>query len=164
MRSIGIVRRLDRLNRIVIPMEVCKTQGFKENQPLEIYIDNGRIVLQKYTASDEMNKIEQRISYFSHILCDMYNMENCVIKMDFNGVKLYSEINCADKSLNEYCNKKAYNKNNQEDEKIKFTVEALNSYKYQFIYDLPSHKMVFFSNEEITNEQKDKIDDLLRLI
>jgi transcriptional pleiotropic regulator of transition state genes len=50
MKSIGVVRRLDRLGRIVLPAEVRKTFGLTEDSHLEIWIDleRGLIFLQSY--------------------------------------------------------------------------------------------------------------------
>lgn len=48
MKSTGIVRKLDPLNRIVIPMEIVKTMDLA-GAPMEIFTDeDGRIVLLKY--------------------------------------------------------------------------------------------------------------------
>jgi len=51
MKSTGIVRKLDRLGRIVIPMELRKTLDIAEKDALEIYVDGERIVLKKYEPS-----------------------------------------------------------------------------------------------------------------
>ncbi len=52
MKSTGIVRRLDELGRITLPIELRRTLGIGERDPLEIYVDEGRIVLQKYEPAD----------------------------------------------------------------------------------------------------------------
>lgn len=49
MKSTGIVRKVDELGRIVIPMELRKSLDIKERDPLEIFTDNGAIVLKKYS-------------------------------------------------------------------------------------------------------------------
>ena len=48
MKATGIVRRIDRLGRIVIPKEICKTLNIKENDPLEIFTEDNKILLRKY--------------------------------------------------------------------------------------------------------------------
>jgi len=48
MKSTGIVRKVDELGRIVIPMELRRTLDIAEKDPLEIYTDGDRIVLRKY--------------------------------------------------------------------------------------------------------------------
>ncbi len=51
MKSTGIVRKLDPLGRIVIPMEIRRTMGIEEKDPLEIFVDCDRIILRKYEPS-----------------------------------------------------------------------------------------------------------------
>ena len=48
MKSTGITRRIDDLGRIVIPKEIRKNLKIKENEVLEIFINNDEIILKKY--------------------------------------------------------------------------------------------------------------------
>lgn len=48
MKATGIVRRVDDLGRVVIPKELRRTLGVKEGDPMEIFTDGKRVVLQKY--------------------------------------------------------------------------------------------------------------------
>jgi len=48
MQSTGIVRRLDKIGRIVIPKELRKSLEIKQNDLLEIFTDEEKIVLEKY--------------------------------------------------------------------------------------------------------------------
>lgn len=48
MKSTGIVRRVDELGRIVIPMELRRTLDITEKDALEIYVDGEQIILKKY--------------------------------------------------------------------------------------------------------------------
>ena len=50
MKATGIVRNLDALHRIVIPIELCRTFGLNPGDPIEIFTeDDGRIVLRKFS-------------------------------------------------------------------------------------------------------------------
>lgn len=51
MANTGIVRRVDDLGRIVIPMELRRTLGIKIKDPLEIHVEGDRVVLMKYKDS-----------------------------------------------------------------------------------------------------------------
>lgn len=51
MKSTGIVRKVDELGRVVIPIELRRTLGIAEKDALEIYVDDERIVLKKYKAN-----------------------------------------------------------------------------------------------------------------
>ncbi|AEF92950.1 transcriptional regulator, AbrB family [Desulfotomaculum nigrificans CO-1-SRB] len=48
MKSTGIVRKVDELGRVVIPIELRRTLGIDEKDALEIYVDNEKIILRKY--------------------------------------------------------------------------------------------------------------------
>lgn len=51
MGDTGIVRRVDDLGRIVIPMELRRTLGIHVKDPLSISVEGERIILQKYRES-----------------------------------------------------------------------------------------------------------------
>ena len=48
MKSTGIVRKVDRLGRVVLPMSIRTRLGIQEDDPVEIYVDGEQIILQKY--------------------------------------------------------------------------------------------------------------------
>ena len=48
MKSTGIVRRIDELGRIVLPIELRNKFDISEKDPMEIYVDGNYIVLKKY--------------------------------------------------------------------------------------------------------------------
>ena len=51
MKSTGIVRKVDELGRIVLPIELRRTLDIGERDALEIYVDSGAIILRKYAPS-----------------------------------------------------------------------------------------------------------------
>ncbi|NLM51274.1 MAG: AbrB/MazE/SpoVT family DNA-binding domain-containing protein [Firmicutes bacterium] len=48
LKSTGIVRKVDELGRVVIPIELRRTLGIDVKDSLEIYVDSERIILKKY--------------------------------------------------------------------------------------------------------------------
>lgn len=48
MKSTGIVRKVDELGRIVLPIELRRTLSIEEKDALEIYVDGENIILKKY--------------------------------------------------------------------------------------------------------------------
>ncbi len=48
MKSTGVVRRVDELGRVVIPIELRRTMEIAEKDALEIYVDGECIILKKY--------------------------------------------------------------------------------------------------------------------
>lgn len=52
MKSTGIVRKLDELGRITLPIELRRNLDVNEKDPLEIFVDDDKIILKKYNPSD----------------------------------------------------------------------------------------------------------------
>lgn len=48
MKSTGIVRRVDELGRIVLPIELRKVLEIEPKDSLEIFVDANTIILKKY--------------------------------------------------------------------------------------------------------------------
>lgn len=48
MKSTGIVRKVDELGRIVLPIELRRTLGIEEKDRIEIFVDDESIILRKY--------------------------------------------------------------------------------------------------------------------
>ena len=51
MKSTGIVRKVDELGRIVLPIELRRTLGIEEKDALEIYVEGASVVLRKYAPA-----------------------------------------------------------------------------------------------------------------
>ena len=71
MKSTGIVRKVDELGRVVIPIEIRNKFNIAEKDPIEIYVDGSSIVLKKY----EPNCIfcwntKNLIEYKDKLICD----------------------------------------------------------------------------------------------
>ncbi len=67
MKSTGIIRRIDELGRIVIPMELRRTLCIGDRDPIEIFTDDGGIIaLRKYSGaiivSDFLRQLETLVS------------------------------------------------------------------------------------------------------
>ncbi|TGB04711.1 AbrB/MazE/SpoVT family DNA-binding domain-containing protein [Halobacillus salinus] len=53
MKATGIVRKVDELGRVVLPIELRRNLEINEKDPLEIYLDNNKIILKKHIPSEE---------------------------------------------------------------------------------------------------------------
>lgn len=51
MKSTGVVRKVDELGRVVIPIELRRTLDIEEKDPLEIFVSEDMIVLKKYESN-----------------------------------------------------------------------------------------------------------------
>lgn len=66
MKSTGVVRKVDELGRIVLPISIRQTMDINEKDPLEIFIDENRIILQKYHPACVFCNNADRIVYFNN--------------------------------------------------------------------------------------------------
>lgn len=48
MKSTGIVRKVDELGRVVLPIELRRTLGIEVKDAMEIFVDGEQIILKKY--------------------------------------------------------------------------------------------------------------------
>ncbi|ADL11979.1 AbrB/MazE/SpoVT family DNA-binding domain-containing protein [Acetohalobium arabaticum] len=77
MKSTGIVRKVDDLGRIVIPIELRRTLGLETKDSLEIYVDNDKIIFKKYEpACIFCGNAENTIDFKNKIICS-----ECLDKM-----------------------------------------------------------------------------------
>ena len=85
MKATGIVRRVDELGRIVIPIELRNKLKIAEKDPIEIYVDGSSIVLRKYEeACVFCGSTKNVVGYKGKLVCtkcaqsisDMSNKQN----------------------------------------------------------------------------------------
>ncbi len=70
LKSTGIVRKVDELGRVVIPIELRRTLGISEKDALEIYVDGEKIILKKYEpACIFCGNAEEVVHYKNKIVC-----------------------------------------------------------------------------------------------
>ncbi|MBP3634871.1 MAG: AbrB/MazE/SpoVT family DNA-binding domain-containing protein [Bacilli bacterium] len=95
MKSTGITRRIDDLGRIVIPKEIRKNLKIKENEILEIFIDNEEIILKKYSSFSDMEKV-------------LFNFVDTLYKITGNNIFITDRdkiIACQENKKLDYLNK-----------------------------------------------------------
>jgi transcriptional pleiotropic regulator of transition state genes len=68
MKSTGIVRKVDELGRVVIPIELRRTLGIDLKDALEIYVDEEKIILKKYEPACIFCGSANNIQYFHNKL------------------------------------------------------------------------------------------------
>lgn len=65
MKSTGIVRKLDELGRITLPIELRRNLHINEKDPLEIFVDDDKIILKKYEPCDLFTgEMDDLIDYY----------------------------------------------------------------------------------------------------
>ena len=77
VKSTGIIRKVDELGRIVLPIEIRRTLDISERDELEIFMDNDQIVLQKFEPSCIFcGSSKDMVSYRGKNVC-----RECILKM-----------------------------------------------------------------------------------
>lgn len=79
MKSLGIVRRIDHVGRVVLPKELRKLFDLKDNEDsLEIFVDDDKIILKKYEANCIFcNSADDISTYMNKKVC-----KSCIEKMN----------------------------------------------------------------------------------
>lgn len=77
MKSTGVVRKMDDLGRIVIPIELRRTLDIALRDSLEIYVDKDKIILRKFhPCCIFCNDARDVVSYKDKLVC-----KNCLEEM-----------------------------------------------------------------------------------
>ncbi len=70
MKSTGIVRKIDELGRIVLPIELRRTLDIGEKDQVEIYVEQDTVVLKKYkTTCVFCNSSENVVDFKGKNIC-----------------------------------------------------------------------------------------------
>ncbi len=78
MKSTGIVRKVDELGRIVLPKELRQTLHISDRDPIEIFVDNSSIILQKYEpACMFCNSTSNMVQYRGRNIC-----KDCLVAIE----------------------------------------------------------------------------------
>ena len=81
MKSTGVVRKLDDLGRIVIPIELRRTMDIGLRDTLEIFVEDDKIILKKYhPACIFCNDARDVVYYRDKLIC-----RNCLEQLK-NGI------------------------------------------------------------------------------
>ena len=71
MKATGIIRRVDELGRVVIPIEIRNQFNIVEKDPIEIYVDDSSIVLKKYQPNCIFcGNTENLVEYKNKLVCE----------------------------------------------------------------------------------------------
>jgi AbrB family transcriptional regulator, stage V sporulation protein T len=68
MKALGIVRRIDHLGRITIPMEVRRVHGWEPGTPIEMFATDKGLVLREYGAEQKKLAILEELEYLKNVI------------------------------------------------------------------------------------------------
>ena len=71
MKATGIIRRVDELGRVVLPIELRNKFGITEKDPMEIYVDGNSIILKKYEPNCIFcGSSKKLLDYEDKVICE----------------------------------------------------------------------------------------------
>lgn len=79
MKATGIVRRVDELGRVVIPKEIRKTLRISSGDPMEIFTEQDKILLKKYSP---IKSLDGSAKKFADSLAEMSGKTAAVCDTD----------------------------------------------------------------------------------
>lgn len=77
VQPLAIIRKIDELGRIVIPMEVRRINGLTPGTPMEMFAVDGGVVIKKYVAAEEKTEV---VSALKVVLEQESGMNKAVIE------------------------------------------------------------------------------------
>ena len=78
MKATGIVRKVDELGRVVIPIELRNKFDIKVKDPIEIFVESNSIVLRKYEPNCVFcGNTKDLIEYNDKLVC-----KKCIDKLE----------------------------------------------------------------------------------
>lgn len=71
MKATGIIRRIDELGRVVLPMELRNKFGITEKDPMEIFVEGNSIILKKFEPNCIFcGSSKSLIGYADKMICE----------------------------------------------------------------------------------------------
>ena len=68
LKNTGIIKLVDELGRIVIPIEIRKNLKIKEKDKMNVYLENDNIIIEKYIEDEENNTLTRRIDELGRVV------------------------------------------------------------------------------------------------
>lgn len=71
MKATGIIRRVDELGRVVIPIEIRNQFNIVEKDPIEIYVQDSSIILKKFEPNCIFcGNTENLVEFNDKLICE----------------------------------------------------------------------------------------------
>jgi AbrB family transcriptional regulator (stage V sporulation protein T) len=85
MKATGLVRKLDDLGRVVIPMEIRRLNGWEAGTPLEMFTgDDGAFIVRKFNPpTEEKNTVIKNLIKLQHLTDDPISLTAIKEAIDF---------------------------------------------------------------------------------
>lgn len=153
-KSTGVLRRIDDLGRIVIPKEIRKNLKIKNGDSMEIFVDDGAIVLKKFSLLKDLSDVAQKCSnsYYEVLNKNIIVTDRDTIIAAPGDLKRKYLNRDISNELNSLLNERKIITNNKG--KIQLAGSTIENYKYTLVPIVtssdPIGSVLILSNEEIS--------------
>ncbi len=79
LKSTGVIRRIDELGRIVLPKEIRRNLGIREGENLEIFVEEDKVILKKYS---KIKDYKETIHKIGNLVTQVYEMNLIITDRD----------------------------------------------------------------------------------
>lgn len=79
LKSTGVIRRIDELGRIVLPKEIRRNLGIREGENLEIFVEEDKVILKKYS---KIKDYKETIHNIGNLVTQVYEMNLIITDRD----------------------------------------------------------------------------------
>lgn len=131
MQTLGIVRRMDELGRIVVPKQIRNIFKIKNGDCVEFSVDNGKIILTKHNLFNNIDSIQALMDMIAKTINVkiLITDDNKVIHIGGNNSSSLKEQPISKKVYNVIFDRKEFINNKKED-------KIFEIYFYYLIYPL----------------------------
>lgn len=164
MNELSIIKRIDELGRIVLPIEIRKKLKITTNDDLKITLENNDIVIRKYSI---LSDIEKKINTYGKIINKLSNKN--VIITNKEKIIYSNDNNLINKEISDYFKNLIIKREEIDSKKDIELILNINKDNYFYIKNIIINNeviglVILYSDNLISNEEKLIIKIILLLL
>lgn len=164
MNELSIIKRIDELGRIVLPIEIRKKLKITTNDDLKITLENNDIIIRKYSM---LSDIEKKINTYGKIINKLSNKN--VIITNKEKIIYSNDNNLINKEISDYFKNLIIKREEIDSKKDIELIVNINKDNYFYIKNIIINNeviglVILYSDNLISNEEKLIIKIILLLL
>lgn len=164
MNELSIIKRIDELGRIVLPIEIRKKLKITTNDDLKITLENNDIIIRKYSM---LSDIEKKINTYGKIINKLSNKN--VIITNKEKIIYSNDNNLINKEISDYFKNLIIKREEIDSKKDIELIVNINKDNYFYIKNIIINNeviglIILYSDNLISNEEKLIIKIILLLL
>lgn len=164
MNELSIIKRIDELGRIVLPIEIRKKLKITTNDDLKITLENSDVIIRKYSI---LSDIEKKINTYGKIINKLSNKN--VIITNKEKIIYSNDNNLLNKEISDYFKNLIIKREEIDSKKDIELIVNINKDNYFYIKNIIINNeviglVILYSDNLISNEEKLIIKIILLLL